>query len=490
MSVNATGLCELLGIPELSVHTAVRPGNPATVPDFLSIMALKAAAPAKGAMPGQVAVPGAVVGLPSTGDGIPTVAGAAPTIESAIPGATQQAIPGDIAESEMDMDFDLQLPALPAQQAPATGKTPAARFPGIAAHQHVSAESEAPVPAVLTNGEIATDEAPEVVAEGEDKSDVVIVAVAPEVPVVTPTVTAAPVIVAEATPAAVEVSDEEPELAGAPKPAIPAREVAVGAPDAEAEDAATPAEASAPAVTAPTMQRPQLQRPQLTLRAETPGNEIRVAPEMAETVAPALRALQTDTETAAPATPRESAPIMQAAHPFVGAMQDAAASAARPLVEASSQGGAVISEAVLDDLLVGNAVDDAWVDQLAADVETLVKGDRREAQIHLKPRELGDLFIRIETQGSQAKVHFTVETAAAQSFIADATPRLQSMMENRGVNVQETSVDVGGGRQDRGEQPREAQAGQPFGTRQRGGGAAPTETVRTIVRQTAIERFA
>src|SRR3546814_20541240 len=60
-------------------------------------------------------------------------------------------------------------------------------------------------------------------------------------------------------------------------------------------------------------------------------------------------------------------------------------------------------------------------------------------------------------QDGQAKVHFTVETAAAQSLIGDATPRLQAMLENRGVKLEQASVDVGG-RADREGQGRQQDA--------------------------------
>src|SRR3546814_17504086 len=103
------------------------------------------------------------------------------------------------------------------------------------------------------------------------------------------------------------------------------------------------------------------------------------------------------------------------------------------------------SDLVMDDLLVGNAVEDQWVDRLSHDVQALIASDNREARLHLRPRELGDLSIKLEMQDGQAKVHFTVETAAAQSLIGDATPRLQAMLANRGVKLEHASVDVGGG---------------------------------------------
>src|SRR3546814_11266583 len=123
----------------------------------------------------------------------------------------------------------------------------------------------------------------------------------------------------------------------------------------------------------------------------------------------------------------------------------------------------------MDDLLVGNAVEDQWVDRLSHDVQALIASDNREARLHLRPRELGDLSIKLEMQDGQAKVHFTVETAAAQSLIGDATPRLQAMLENRGVKLEQSSVDVGGGSDREGQgRPQDAQIDRATG-RERGG---------------------
>lgn len=479
MSVTATGLGELLGMPELSVQTAIRPGVPASVPDFLSIMALKAAPPAKGA------VPGLPVGLPSAGDGNPT----AESVQAVpVPGAVL-----DQTDESADMAFDLQLPAMPAQQSPAPEpKTPSARFAAIAARHRLAAdaqpETDVVVPALDTDTESDTPEAPAISPE---------VLAAPQ-PAPLPVPPAAPVVVA-ATTVAADAPAVSPDQVEAEPVAVPGRaspddavraaplpQVTNVASDAEAEEAAPlPAtNTNAPAVQAPVKQHPEM--PTQAVRGE-----MRAVVEAAEKADPALRALveRTDSETPnMPAPLREVLPASQTAQTVLAAIHNPVAET-RPQVADVAHGQIASNEALLDDLLIGNAVEDQWVDQLAADVQTLVNGDRREAQLHLKPRELGDLFIRLETNGNQAKVHFTVETAAAQGFIADAAPRLQSMMESRGVRLEEASVDVGSGRQDRGEQPREAPTEPSFGGRLRGA-ASQAETVRAIVRQTAIERFA
>ncbi|BBE36067.1 flagellar hook-length control protein FliK [Sphingosinicella microcystinivorans] len=500
MSVTATGLGELLGMPDLSVQTAIRPGIPASAPDFRAIMTLKAAMPSKGL------VPGAAVGLPSTGDGNPTTE----DVQSApVPGTVL-----DQTDESADMAFDLQLPAMPAQQSPAPGpKTPGARFAAIAArHLPVAdAHPETPVTAQAeTDGEVSdfvvdaesdTSETPSILPEPLQTQPAPLPA-----PPAAPLIVAAPTVAAEASQVSPDQVDAEPvslagqiqttpneeTTGGAPgdksaAPAAPLPQVADTEPgtDVETADPLPAASTNFPGVQA----TPHRQHP--SVAASAARGEQRAVVEAAGKADPALSALidRTDPETkTVPAPLREALPASQTAQDVLAAIH-APAAETRPQVADAAQGRLVSNEAVLDDLLIGNAVEDQWVDQLAADVETLVKGDHREARLHLKPRELGDLFIKLETTGNQAKVHFTVETAAAQGFISDAAPRLQSMMENRGVRLEETSVDVGSGRQDRGEQPRETPFDRAFGTRPRGT-ASQAETVRAIVRQTAIERFA
>lgn len=495
MSVTATGLGELLGMPDLSVQTAIRPGIPASAPDFLSIMALKSAPPAKGA------VPGLAVGLPSAGDGNPTTedAQATPLPDAAI----------DPTDEGADMAFDLQLPAMPAQQSPVAGpKTPAARFAAIAARHQAAADAQAETPATEMPETDAAASASDTETEDDttEAPSITPGAVADPLPVppAAPVVVAAPVtgpaaetetetsataassgsvdtarvaIEGEATPKGASSDDT-----AAPAPALPTALNA--APDAPADDAAPlPAENTPTANASAAPGDPASPHPAMR-------GELRAAIEAAEKGghSPRARGDRADPETQTVPTPlREAIPASQTAQAVLAAIHDPLA--ARPQAADAAQGQIVSNDAVLDDLLIGNAVEDQWVDQLAADVETLVKGDHREARLHLKPRELGDLFIKLETNGNQAKVHFTVETAAAQGFIADAAPRLQSMMENRGVRLEEASVDVGGGRQDRGETPRETAFERSPAVRPRGGVSA-AETVRAIVRQTAIERFA
>src|SRR3546814_5483223 len=71
----------------------------------------------------------------------------------------------------------------------------------------------------------------------------------------------------------------------------------------------------------------------------------------------------------------------------------------------------------MDELLVGNAVEDQWVDRLSHDVQALIASDNREARLHLRPRELGDLSIKLEMQDGQAKVRSEEHTSELQSLM-------------------------------------------------------------------------
>ncbi|MBB4632817.1 flagellar hook-length control protein FliK [Sphingosinicella soli] len=501
MSVNATGLGELPALPELSLQTAARPGIPASAPDFLSIMALKTAPPAKAGGPGPA------VGLPSAGDGNPTSAKAQP----AVPAVAVPAVPAasdETAESDRDMAIDLPLPAMPSRRSvPSEPKAPGGRFAAVAARYPAPAE-----PATVPKSATGADSDADAEAGDEDtpavitpEARIVPQAAQPAVPIAAPFTAPVP-----PPPAETAVSDSDqtspaptpaptfptPEPSRADQQGVPAR--SDGPPPFAQTGGDTPAaDAQADTAMPLTVAGPAMQRPPIS---ERPANlEATEAADTAALTPGTLAGAGTESEAVTlPAPLRDAVPASQTPQavqtPQMGqavlaAIHDAAPGLHAPERGDVSPGQAAQAEALLDDLFIGAAGDEAWVDQLAADVETLVRGDRREAQLHLKPRELGDLFIRLETNGNQARVHFTVETAAAQGFITDAAPRLHSMMETRGVRLEEASVDVGGGRQDRGEQPRETPADPLFGSRPRSA-ASQAETLRTLVRQTAIERFA
>jgi flagellar hook-length control protein FliK len=142
----------------------------------------------------------------------------------------------------------------------------------------------------------------------------------------------------------------------------------------------------------------------------------------------------------------------------------------------------------LDELLVGSGEDAAWLDRLADDIKLLADGDRREAQVRLSPRALGDMGVRLELEGRAARVHFTVETAAAQGMIADNSSRLVQLVEANGLKLDGATVDLGSRRDDREGAPQP----QPAPEFQRAPRASATliEAVARTRVATAAERFA
>lgn len=507
MPVNSTGLNEIFTLPELSVHSAIRPGIPASVPDFLKIMTMKAATPA------TTAAPSAPVGAPSADDGNPTAAAAALAAAGSEAGEDIQT-----TEDDADMPFDLQIPAMltPQEKPVAAPKLPAVRFAIAEQQQDVQtpvdtgtlvASDILPAAGVLPAVSNAADEdAASDAAQGgksgrDDDDEVPALPVIATMPAASPP--PAPVAVAAAvmpapvspTPApedtALSVNADTPRRS--PNLAAPAAPAVAPAPDAdvaEMPDAVStePALPPSPAVPAGNA-RMKVEQPAAEQTAAEQPTPDPVA-QTAEDAAPVLRALgafDRDSDAADTSTPARET-LSTASAPPAGSVLAAPQEAVRT-ASAAAPAPPVLDTAQLDDLLIGNAVEDQWVDRLAADVEALVSNDRREAHMVLRPRELGEMSIRLETNAGQAKVHFTVETAAAQGLITDAAPRLQAMLEDRGVRLEGASVDVGG-RQDggergeRGEPPREA----PSSTKPRS--AAQPEIIRQSVRQTAIERYA
>src|SRR3546814_7475355 len=112
------------------------------------------------------------------------------------------------------------------------------------------------------------------------------------------------------------------------------------------------------------------------------------------------------------ATPVPSAPDQGRSHATVAGAERHLPSVAAPAPSVTPQQAS--HQQVMDDLLVGNAVEDQWVERLSHDVQALIASDNREERLHLRPRELGDLSIKTEMKDGQEKEQFTVETAAGQ----------------------------------------------------------------------------
>lgn len=152
---------------------------------------------------------------------------------------------------------------------------------------------------------------------------------------------------------------------------------------------------------------------------------------------------------------------------------------------------APIESRALEDLLIADAADGAWLDRLASDIRMLADGEHREAHLKLNPPSLGDMDIRLDLDGRNARVHFTVETAAAQTLIADGASRLATLVEANGLKLDGATVDLGQGRREEREPP--ADHAEPFHTQPRTPRAAPPELARAVARTriaAGYERYA
>ncbi|API60798.1 hypothetical protein BSL82_17180 [Tardibacter chloracetimidivorans] len=461
MGIEATGLGDIFTTPELSSETASR----AAGQDFSSFLKALGVFPQP-----HVGEPTAAVGKPTpeaeSGDAIP------PT----------PALDESDGEPPMFVKIAEQLAVAVRGGEAKPQKAAALPFPP---------EASAAAPEI-TDGEAAPDADTE--TDQKPAPDANISAIAPDTGQAAPVIGVAPPMQAAAAPA------DEPS---SPQPVPAVRtDTAADLPPADAGEAVVPPVASSLPTAMPVQKgegRPAAKAPDAAhpVHGEPAGG--RILPELPEAASDQAQLARGEGNRAESAKADEAAATPVPPAPDQGRSHATVAGAERHLLTTpSGQTPSVAAPApsvtpqqashqqVMDDLLVGNAVEDQWVDRLSHDVQALIASDNREARLHLRPRELGDLSIKLEMQDGQAKVHFTVETAAAQSLIGDATPRLQAMLENRGVKLEQASVDVGGG-SDREGQGRQQDA-PPFMAK--APPSALAAAVRRTARLTAFERYA
>src|SRR3546814_13657655 len=100
------------------------------------------------------------------------------------------------------------------------------------------------------------------------------------------------------------------------------------------------------------------------------------------------------------ATPVPSAPDQGRSHATVAWAERHLPSVAAPAPSVTPQQAS--HQQVIDDLLVGNAVEDQWVDRLSHAVQALIASDTSEARPHSRTRALGDPATNLEMQDGQA----------------------------------------------------------------------------------------
>lgn len=79
-------------------------------------------------------------------------------------------------------------------------------------------------------------------------------------------------------------------------------------------------------------------------------------------------------------------------------------------------------------------------DQVAERVQMMMSKNLKNVDIRLDPPELGRMQIRMNMNGDQATVHFTVNNHQARDVIEQSMPRLREMLAQQGVQLSDTSV--------------------------------------------------
>ena len=85
---------------------------------------------------------------------------------------------------------------------------------------------------------------------------------------------------------------------------------------------------------------------------------------------------------------------------------------------------------------------EAWQDELSAQLSMMAErgGERSEAVMKLAPEGLGELEIRLETQGAEVSVQFGAANAEARQALEQAQARLRDALGQQGVRLSEFSV--------------------------------------------------
>ena len=76
-------------------------------------------------------------------------------------------------------------------------------------------------------------------------------------------------------------------------------------------------------------------------------------------------------------------------------------------------------------------------------IDQVTKGGG-EARIHLHPAELGDVLIRVRTDGDKVHLDVHADRADAQQLLRDHTQELSSLLGSRGLNLADVNIGFGG----------------------------------------------
>ena len=79
-------------------------------------------------------------------------------------------------------------------------------------------------------------------------------------------------------------------------------------------------------------------------------------------------------------------------------------------------------------------------EQVAERIQMMLSKNLKNIDIRLDPPELGRMQIRMNMNGDNATVHFTVANQQARDIVEQAMPRLREMLAQQGMQLGESSV--------------------------------------------------
>jgi hypothetical protein len=95
------------------------------------------------------------------------------------------------------------------------------------------------------------------------------------------------------------------------------------------------------------------------------------------------------------------------------------------------------------------------IDQVLRSFHVIKQGRESEVRIHLEPRELGDVWLRVSSRQGELSADFRVSTEVARSVIQERLGELRQGLMDAGMKVSHLSIGMGlSWHQNRGDQPR------------------------------------
>lgn len=103
------------------------------------------------------------------------------------------------------------------------------------------------------------------------------------------------------------------------------------------------------------------------------------------------------------------------------------------------------------------------VEHVARTVIERVERGGGEARIHLDPAGLGEVTIRVHTQGEHVRIDVHAERPEAMQLLRDHTRDLSALLGDRGLNLADVNVGLGRGNSEQGWNQQQSERNQPTG---------------------------